>query len=292
MVDYAPGTATATPRLRQGLGIAVLTVLVAEMLAYALLLLLMPVQLGVEIGRLFVGLPIQIAEPGIYLVVIWGAVSLLASAIVAVEGRLSDRGGLRAFQAVVLLTCGLLQVYAVMQLLRFLATWDALDRELVLTSLLLIGPVGVLLACAVMWVRALAGARRAPVRTGWWAASAIGVLAVALAVHGSTGCTRFSFSSPVWKQGKGGWVPAPTTRQLSVERLLKCQPVEGKKARVRELLGKPTQEFDSAPGLAASWYYDLGPKRAIISVSGYTETLDVSFGRRGQVRSVAVLGKD
>lgn len=75
--------------------------------------------------------------------VIWGAISLLASAIVAVEGRLSDRGGLRAFQAVVLLTCGLLQVYAVMQLLTFLATWEAVDRELVLTILLLAGPVGV-----------------------------------------------------------------------------------------------------------------------------------------------------
>lgn len=290
MVDYAPGTATATPRLRQGLGIAVVTVLAAELLVYSALLVFMPIQLGVEIGRLFVGLPIQIAEPGIYVVVIWGAVSLLASAVVAVEGRLSYRGNLRAFQALVLLTCGLLQVYAVTQLLRFLTTRDALDPELVLTSLLLAGPVGVLLACAIMGVRALAAGCRAPVRTGWWAASAIGILAVALAAYSSTGCTRFSFSSPVWKQGKGGWI-RPTTRQLLVERLLGCQPVEGKKARVRELLGKPTQEFDSAPGLAAHWYYDLGPKRAIISVSGYTETLDVGFGRTGEVRSVAVLGK-
>jgi hypothetical protein len=291
VVDYAPGSPTATPRLRPGLGIAVLTVLVTEVLVYAALFLVARIQLGVEIGRLFVGLPIQIAEPAIYALVIWGAVSLLASAVAAIEGRLSDRGGLRAFQALALLTCGLLQVYAVTQLPGFLTEWYAPDPGLFLTSLSMAGPVGVLLASAVIGVRALAATRRAPVRTGWWAASVIGTLALALAVYSSTGCTRFSFSSPVWKQGKGGWI-RPTTRQLLVERLLACQPIEGKKARVRELLGKPTDEFDSAPGLAAHWYYDLGPKRALISVSGYTETLDVGFGRTGEVRSVAVLGKD
>ena len=292
VVDYAPGRGSATPRLRQGLEIAVVTVLAAEMLVYAALVAFVPIQIGVEIGRLLVGLPIQIAEPGIYLVAIWGALSLLASAVVAVEGRLSDQRRLRMFQALVLVTCALLQAYAITQLLRFLASWDALDGGLVLTLLLLAGPVGVLLACAVMLLRALAAERRAPVRTGRWVASAVGILAVALALYSSAGCTRFSFSSPVWKEGKGGWFPPPTTRQLLVERLLECEPVEGKKTRVRELLGEPTQAFDSAPGLAAHWYYDLGPKRAIISVSGYTETLDVGFGRRGEVRSVAVLGKN
>lgn len=258
--------------------------LVVELLIFAVLVAFTPIQVGVEIDRRLFALPVAVAEPMGHLVTAWIGVSLLLGAATAFAGGLSARSGVRVLQGLVLLTCVLLQIYAGAWL--FSSLLAATDRSTrVILGVLLAAAAGVVAVCAALWLRENSGT------AGATTALAAVLVGTVLVLAPTETCTRFSFSSSAWKEAVRGSDWAPTTRQLLIERLMACEHLDGwSKTRVRRLLGEPTQRSTvERPG--SSWSYYTGRKRAVISVSGYSEELYVKFGRRGTVLEAKVLGE-
>ncbi|MEJ7718357.1 MAG: hypothetical protein WKF31_10490 [Thermoleophilaceae bacterium] len=182
------------------------------------------------------------------------------------------------------MTCALAEIYVGAWLFTsLLAATDGSTR--VILGVLLAAAAGVIAACAALWLRENSG------RAGATTALAAVLVGMVLVLAPTETCTHFSFSPSAWKEAARGRDWAPTTRQLLAERLMACERLDGwSKARVGRVLGEPTQRSTiERPG--SGWIYYTGPKRAVISVSGYSEELYVKFGRRRTVLDVRVLGE-
>lgn len=283
-----PTLAGVTSRLDRVLGIAAVGALSIELLILAAYVAFAPIQLGVRIGRLVTGLPIELTWVVIYLVVVGVLLSLPVVMFVSVSGRLSTGGRACTLQRAALLLCGLVQVYAATVLVGYLIAWDGTGFALEVASALLIACAVILVACARLWS---SGPARGPRErlSGTLGLVVAGLAVVAVLGFGTSRCTSIGFSPDAWRDS--GLRRGPTTRQLLADRLIRCDTLPGmSKAAVRRLLGAPDRRgAQETPQRAQNWTYRLGPKRALISISGYTEVFHVTFGRRGTVRSVAIL---